>query len=82
MNLQALRESTPDGMLPEFAWPGGYPLVYYTRDGLMICARCANKPDTSDPVIDGDVYWEGPALVCDDEGELIESAYGDPDETE
>lgn len=71
-----------DGTLPAYAWPGGYPLVYYTRDGLTVCPKCANDPDTSDPVVAQDVYWEGPTLSCDDGGELIESAYGDPDEAD
>lgn len=68
-----------DGNLPAYAWPGGYPIIYLTRDGLTLCPACANDADTSDPVVAGDVYWEGPALICDDAGETIESAYGDPD---
>lgn len=88
--LDTLRDD--DGRLPAYVWPGGYTMVYYTADGLMICARCANDPDTSDPVVDGDVYWEGPAVPCDDGSQcgamvggswtsgVIESAYGDSDE--
>jgi hypothetical protein len=77
--LAELRESTGDGTLPAVAWPGGYPIVYYTRDGLTVCPRCANDADTSDPVVDGGVYWEGPVILCDDAGEPIASAYGDPE---
>jgi hypothetical protein len=55
-------------------------MVYDTQDGLTVCPDCANEPDTSDPVVSGDVYWEGPAMSCDDCGRPIESAYGDPDE--
>ena len=77
--LTMLRESTTDGSLPSHAWPGGYQLMYLTEDGLFVCPKCANKPDTSDPVTAGDVYWEGPTLACEDCGEPIESAYGDPD---
>lgn len=80
VSLAEWRASSPDGAeLPAYAWPGGYPVAYYTRDGLTVCARCANDPDTSDPVIAGDIYWEGPTLTCEDQGEPIESAYGDPD---
>ncbi len=80
VTLAEWRASSPDGAeLPAYAWPGGYPVVYYTRDGLTVCARCANDPDTSDPVTAGDIYWEGPTLACEDKGEPIESAYGDPD---
>jgi hypothetical protein len=67
-----------NGKLPAYAWPGGYQITYLTRDGLEICPDCANQEDASDPVTDGDVYWEGPAITCDDCGKEIESAYGDP----
>lgn len=34
-----------DGMsdLPAWAWPGGYPIAYYTNDGVTLCGKCANK---------------------------------------
>ena len=79
MNLDQI-PLDPDGLLPHHAWPGGYPMYYFTQDGLTVCPKCANDPDTSDPVIAGDVYWEGPPTVCDDKGEVILSAYGDPDQ--
>lgn len=65
-----------DGQLPAFAWPGGYPIMYFTQDGSTVCPDCANKDDTSDPVKAGDVYWEGEPMECDDCGKPIESAYG------
>lgn len=80
--LDELRASTPDGTLPAYAWPGGYPIVYYTESAATVCPKCANDPDTSGPVADAEVYWEGPPIVCEDQGETIESAYGDPDEPE
>lgn len=83
MTLDEMRASTSDNTLPAYAWPGGYPMAYYTEDGLMICPKCANDPDTSDPVVDGAVYWEGPAMYCDDGSQcgasMIVSAYGDPE---
>lgn len=71
-----------DGELPSHIWPGGYPAIYYTKDGLIVCAPCAEKADTGDPAIAADVYYEGPTLQCDDCNADIESAYGDPDATE
>lgn len=68
-----------DGTLPAFAWPGGYQMLYWTADGAEVCPKCANKTDTSDPVTDGGIYWEGPDLECADCGDPIPSAYGDPD---
>jgi len=87
------RAQSPDGaQLAAYAWPGGYPVIYYTEQGLTVCARCANVADTSDPVTAGDIYYEGPAMPCADGSQcgamvdgtwrpgMIESAYGDPDE--
>ena len=74
-----------DGRSPAYAWPGGYQMVYITRDGLNICPACANSDHGSeDPVVAGDVYWEGPDLECEDTAGdgcigTIPSAYGDPD---
>jgi hypothetical protein len=77
-------ERNTDGKLPAFAWPGGYTLVYMTHDGCDLCADCATKelddPDGVDPVISGDIYWEGPDMTCDECSRVIESSYGDPDE--
>jgi hypothetical protein len=79
---EVARMRDADGRLPAYAWPGGYPVEYLTRDGLVICPECANRADTSDPVAAGEVYWEGPTVACDDCGQPIASAYGDPDEPE
>lgn len=79
-NLDAMRDDA--GLLPTYAWPGGYPIIYHTRRGLTICPECANKTEQDeidDPVAQGDVFWEGPPIECDDCDRLIESAYGDPD---
>ncbi len=79
-----------DGKLPVFAWPGGYPLIYLTADGNVLCPACANGEHGSDAHEDAedcqwrltsvDVYWEGSPLQCDHCNEMIESAYGDPDD--
>jgi hypothetical protein len=68
-----------DGTFPAHAWPGGYPLFYLTRDGLTVCAECANREvDDGQVVIGQDIYWEGPEMQCDDCTADIQSAYGDP----
>lgn len=66
-----------DGQLSAYAWPGGYPIFYATRDGLTICPKCANDPDTADPVTDADVNWEDPNMICEDCNERIPSAYAE-----
>lgn len=78
------------GKLDAFAWPGGYPIVYYNADDAEMCPACANgengseASETSDDkqwrLVACDVYWEGPPLQCSHCNEDIESAYGDPDE--
>jgi hypothetical protein len=78
-NANQLPDRDSSGQLPSYAWPGGYQLQYLTADGLTICPSCANQSDTSDPVVAGDVYWEGPEVPCDDCGAMLESAYGDPE---
>ncbi len=72
-----------DGTLPAHAWPGGYTLIYFTRDGETVCAKCANREvDESQAVIGQDVYWEGATMQCGDCNADIESSYGDPEEGE
>lgn len=79
-HLGAIRDEA--GALPAYAWPGAYPMIYYTVGGLAVCPACANEADTSDPVADGETYDEGPTVPCDDCGKLIESSYGDPEVAE
>lgn len=74
------------GRLPNYAWPGGYPLFYWDVYGDVMCPDCANEhaPEGEQPDMDWpvghDVHWEGPSMWCDYCGAEIESAYGDPDE--
>jgi hypothetical protein len=37
---EAYRDQNDD--VPAYAWPGGYPIVYYTADGGQLCAACVN----------------------------------------
>ncbi len=75
-NLATIRDEKT-GELPSYSWPGAYPMFYLTESGLVVCPRCANDPDTSDPVVAYDTNWEDPLLICEDKGERIESAYAD-----
>lgn len=83
-----------DGTLPTYA-DGGYPLIYMTADGSILCPKCANAEghmgcgaqtsrgcEDGDPqwcLVAGDVHWEGPAETCEHCNEPIPSAYGDPE---
>lgn len=69
-----------DGLYPTFAWPGGYPLYYIDRAGFTMCPDCVNGRDeeAGEPE-DVDINWENDSLTCDDCGDPIESAYGEPE---
>ena len=75
--MQLYRDAS--GTLPAFAWPGGYPVRYYTGNAYCICPKCANDPTKSDPPITCDIAWEGPEEACDDCGAMMPTAYGDPE---
>ena len=66
-------------MLPNYAWPGGYPILYYDNEGNELCSDCAASLDYStvvrdydvmegDPVID---YGRDGAIRCDNCGNVI-----------
>lgn len=67
-----------DGTLPQYSSVGGYTIGYYSADGNMFCAECAEDPENE--VSEIDAYFEGPTVHCDGCNAEIESAYGDPDE--
>lgn len=76
--LNEIRDS--EGNLPAHAWPGGYPMYYLDKCDNTICPRCANRDvDDSQAVVAYGIHWEGGPITCDDCGDLIESAYGDPE---
>ena len=67
-----------DGKLPNYAWPGGYPIFYVDKENNILCPECANKGDEySFPIVDFDINYEDKTLYCDDCSRHIESAYGD-----
>lgn len=77
-----------EDQLPAFAWPGGYPLTYFTTDGEVLCASCATVE--LDELCEGDtprdetlgllawwqVHWEGPDETCANCYRSLPSAYG------
>lgn len=67
----------PAGTVPTFTSIGSYPLVYTDGDAVF-CADCANDTDKTLALNNVAVHWEGAPLSCDECGDEIESAYGDP----
>ena len=68
------------GVLPAYAWPGGYPILYVSGDGSEWCADCANQDDAEPKITDWFVFYEGQPVNCAGCATTVESAYGDPDE--
>lgn len=87
MNRPRLPSKMENGDYPAYAWPGGYPILYYTKDGGTLCPQCANDnkerindPDDAQYYVTGfDTYDEGPDIQCDDCGTMVASSYGDPE---
>lgn len=71
-----------------YAWPGGYPLAYFTSDGAVLAPgtvrECLGEVihsirhncDDGWRVVACDVLWEG-EHYDDHTGEKLETAYGD-----
>jgi hypothetical protein len=62
-----------------YAWPGGYPLFFVTRDGasLSFDAMRERFKEEAGAVYGAQVNWEDDALYCDHTGKRIPSAYGE-----
>jgi len=65
---------TAAGSLPGFAWPGGYPVLYMTKNDDTLCASCASKWQDED--VKAFIHWEGYPEQCDECGREVDSAYG------
>lgn len=72
-----------NGQYDTWAWPGGYPLFYVTKDSGILCPDCANKnmeltKDDNDPqwfIIGADINYEDNELFCDNCNGNIGAAY-------
>lgn len=68
--------SENNGEFPSYAWPGGYPVFYLTKD-CILCPACANKEDDPTSVLDWAINWEDTDLFCEECSNRIESAYAE-----
>ena len=77
-NLDRIRDDK--GHLPAYAWPGGYPILYISKDNMVVCPECANREiDQTQEAVDWFIHYEGPPEFCEDCNAVVESAYGDPE---
>ena len=68
---------------PAWAWPGGYPIYYVTRDGGCLCPTCANENMnlTLDKdydqwcIVGQEINYEDNDLQCDNCYAKIGAAY-------
>ena len=86
MTLLEIKKQLRSG---QYAWPGGYPLFFITRDGAALSFDAVraewrqvvwdhlHNASTGWRVVACDVNWEDGELTCDHTGERIESAYAD-----
>jgi hypothetical protein len=76
--LRKLAQAQPDGKLPAFAFPGGYPLYYVDAENNVLCPDCANENDEfSAQLVNWDINYEDAYFFCDHCSKQIESAYGE-----
>jgi hypothetical protein len=88
--LRSLRRNN-DGEFPPYAWPGGYPILYYVGSANEpLCPDCANRENGSEATLSigggewritgAEIFYEGASEQCSHCNAKIESAYGDPEE--
>ena len=61
-----------------YAWPGGYTVIFMNDMGDVLCADCAKRDFiTNGTDITAGTYDEGPTMYCDECNAEIESSYGE-----
>ena len=74
-----------NGEAMRYAWPGGYPIFYLTKQGNILCPDCALEQEQdedqfwneNDPIEAHDANYEDPHMFCEGCNERIESAYAE-----
>jgi len=72
--------------LPRYAWPGGYPILYYDNEGNEYCADCIVGADIRDAdsdsseeevvlIVEYGINWEDCSLYCTNCSKKIDCAY-------
>ncbi len=66
-------------LFSDYAFPGGYQVMFITEGGDVLCGECAKQAFIMEGEdITADIYYEGPTEYCDGCNKEIESAYGEP----
>lgn len=62
-----------------YAWPGGYPQYFVTRDGAALSFEAMRERfrEEARGVLAVVINWEDDSLTCDHTGQPIASAYGE-----
>jgi len=85
----SLPKRDDNGKFPTYAWPGGYPIVYFCADGAILCPSCANLPEAHEGpggerewrLTGADALYEGRETCAHCEGEIV-GAYEEKDQGE
>ena len=63
-----------------YAWPGGYTVMFIDDSGNVYCADCAKRAFITEKIdFSCGSFDEGPSEYCCDCNREIESSYGDPE---
>jgi len=91
MNITTVKEFIAALRSGPYAWPGGYPIFFITKDNCVLSYKSARENalliarhirDDSDKqwqVIATEINWEDYNLYCDHSNERIECAYAEFD---
>lgn len=62
------------GELRSWAWPGGYPIVYITKESATLCPTYANKEEDQQTIASGSIEYEEEEespTYCDECGNVL-----------
>ena len=68
--------------LVPYAWPGGYRIVYYLKDGDELCCDCAEQYGYPEEFFGCGLHEEGAPLFCKECNRKMTADYGDPEASE
>jgi len=72
-----------NGELSLYAFPGGYRILYLTKNNDVLCGDCARESETeyqwdfNDLPYAAFIHWEGDPLYCAECNKVLESEYGE-----
>lgn len=87
--MELLTEQLKNFVRHKYAWPGGYPMFAFCRDGAVLSHDAVRDNyriirqamvrgnDPQWDIVAIDINWEDQGMCCAHTGTKIEAAYGD-----